>query len=65
MLKKFYTKIMRDDKNNNSGTTSSDDNVNNNAHYDSDGKITRDDERDRKDSADDWNAEESRTGRNK
>lgn len=55
---------MATDKNN-SGTTSADDNVNNNAHYDKSGKITRDDERDRKDSTDDWNAEDSRTGRNK
>ncbi|MGV3459455.1 MAG: hypothetical protein ACO1N9_03255 [Flavobacterium sp.] len=53
-----------DDKNNN-GTTNADDNVSNNAHYDKTGKITRDDERDRKDSADDWDAELSRTGRNK
>ena len=47
------------------GTTSADDNVSNNAHYLKDGKITREDDRDRHNSADDWNAEKSRTGRNK
>lgn len=53
------------DKTNNSGTTSADDNVNNNARYDKNGNITRQDERDRHDSTEDWNAEDSRTGRNK
>jgi hypothetical protein len=47
------------------GTTSADDNVSNNAQYAKDGEITRDDDRDRNNSADDWNAEQSRTGRNK
>lgn len=56
---------MNDDKNQNEGTTSSDDNVSNNAHYDKDGNITRPDDRDRHNSADDWDAEKSRTGRNK
>ncbi|MCR5862619.1 hypothetical protein LRS05_16755 [Flavobacterium sp. J372] len=56
---------MKDNKNNNPGTRSADDKVDNNAHYDDKGKITRDDERDRKNSSDDWNAEDSRTGRNK
>ena len=53
------------DKDKPKGTTSADDNVNNNAHYSESGEITRDDERDRKNSRDDWNAEDSRTGRNK
>ena len=47
------------------GTTSADDNVNNNAHYTKSGEITREDERDRHNSTDEWNAEDSRTGRNK
>jgi YD repeat-containing protein len=47
------------------GTTSTDDNVSNNAHYDKDGNISREDDRDRHNSADDWNAEENRTGRHK
>ena len=46
-------------------TTSADDNVSNNVHYNERGEITRDDERDRKDSTEDWNAEDSRTGRHK
>lgn len=49
----------------NKGTTSTNDNVNNQARYDKNGNITRQDSRDRHNSADDWNAEESRTGRNK
>lgn len=56
---------MNDDKNQNEGKTSADDNVGNNAHYDKDGNITRDDDRDRNNSADDWDTEKSRTGRNK
>ena len=55
---------MNSDKNN-EGKTSSDDNVNNNAHYDKDGNVTRPDERDHRNSADDWDAEKSRTGRHK
>ena len=47
------------------GVTSADDNVDHSAHYNKDGEITRDDERDRKDSSNEWNAEDSRTGRNK
>jgi hypothetical protein len=47
------------------GTTSADDKVDNNAHYSESGEITRDDERDRHNSTDEWNAEDSRTGRNK
>ena len=47
------------------GVTSADDNVDHSAHYDEKGEIIRDDERDRKDSSNEWNAEDSRTGRNK
>lgn len=56
---------MTDDKNLKEGEISSDDNTGNNAHYDKDGNITRTDDRDRHKSADDWDAEKSRTGRNK
>lgn len=56
---------MQNDKKPSESSTSADDNVNNNAHYNDAGEITRDDERDRKSSIDDWNAEDSRTGRNK
>ncbi|WP_181369443.1 hypothetical protein [Flavobacterium album] len=56
---------MNHDKKPSEGTTSADDNVNNNAHYSGSGEITRDDERDRNDSTEDWDAEDSRTGRNK
>ena len=47
------------------GTTAANDNVNNTARYSESGEISRDDERDQNKSADDWNAEENRTGRNK
>ncbi|MFL9843431.1 hypothetical protein [Flavobacterium rhizosphaerae] len=47
------------------GTTQANDNVNNNVHYDAEGNITREDERDAKDSTNDWNAEESRTSRHR
>lgn len=56
---------MNTDKKPSEGTTSADDNVDHNAHYNTNGEITRDEERDRKDSTEDWNAEDSRTGRNK
>ena len=56
---------MHTDKKNNDSTTSADDNVSNNAHYSESGEITREDDRDRNDSTEDWDAEESRTGRNK
>lgn len=57
---------MKEDKNNTgTGSISADDKVDNNARYDKNGKITRDDERDHNNSADEWNAEDSRTGRNK
>ena len=47
------------------GTTTADDNVDHSARYAEDGEITRDDERDQRDSTRDWNAEDSRTGRRK
>jgi hypothetical protein len=50
---------------NNKGRTIADDKMDNNAHYDKNGNITRPDDRDRNNSADDWNAELSRTGRHK
>lgn len=56
---------MQHDKKPSEGTTSADDNVSNNAHYTESGEIIRDDERDRHDSSEEWNAEDSRTGRNK
>lgn len=56
---------MNSDKKPSEGNRSADDNTDHAAHYDKDGNITRDDERDRKDSTDDWDAEDSRTGRNK
>ncbi|MFP9115679.1 hypothetical protein ACLI1A_17195 [Flavobacterium sp. RHBU_3] len=45
--------------------TVANDNMNNNAHYDVNGKITRTDDRDRRSPDIDWNAEGNRTGRNK
>ena len=56
---------MSTDKKNDEGKTSADDNLNNNAHYSKDGEITREDDRDCHNSADEWDAEKSRTGRNK
>ncbi|MHA3787788.1 hypothetical protein ACX0HA_06205 [Flavobacterium hauense] len=56
---------MNDEKKPSEGKTSADDNVSNNAHYSKDGELTREDDRDRNKSTDDWNAEKSRTGRNK
>ena len=56
---------MNTDKKNDDGKTSSDDNLNNNAHYSKDGEITREDDRDKHPDAFDWDAEKSRTGRNK
>lgn len=53
------------DVNKKKGITTADDKVDNSARYSDSGKITRQDERDQKDSKDDWNAEHSRTGRNK
>lgn len=55
---------MNSDKNIDTGIDA-DDNVSNNAHYSESGEITREDERDRKKSSDDWNAERNRTGRHK
>lgn len=56
---------MNDKKNTSEGKTLANDNVSNNAHYSKDGKITREDDRDRNKSMDDWNAEQNRSGRNK
>jgi hypothetical protein len=56
---------MNDDKQIPGNATSADDNVSNNAEYDKNGTIKRTDDRDRNDSTEDWNAELSRTGRNK
>jgi len=56
---------MNSDKKQEDHTTSADDNVSNNAHYSELGEITREDDRDKKDSTQDWNAEDSRTGRHK
>ncbi len=53
------------DKKTHVDTTQADDNVSHNAHYDSNGEPNQFDERDRKDSTEEWNAEHSRTGRNK
>jgi len=47
------------------GSTTADDNVSNNAEYDTNGNIKRTDDRDKKDSTEDWNAELSRTGRHR
>lgn len=51
--------------NNDDGKTLTNDNMSNNAHYDKNGKITRTDDRDKKSPDEDWDAEKSRTGRNK
>jgi YD repeat-containing protein len=56
---------MNQDKKPTERKTTSDDNVSNNAHYSESGEITRDDDRDRKNSTDDWDAEHNRTGRHK
>ena len=56
---------MDSDKKPSENTTSANDNVNNNVTYTQSGEVTRKDDRDRNDSASDWNAELSRTGRNK
>ncbi len=53
------------ESNNKKGRTTADDKVDNSARYSDSGEITRQDERDKKDSKNDWNAEHSRTGRNK
>ncbi len=41
------------------------DDVSHNAHYDNEGKPSQLDERDKKDSTEDWDAEKSKTGRHK
>lgn len=45
--------------------TVANDNVSHNAHYDRKDNPEKFDERDLKDSTEDWNAEQSRTGRHK
>lgn len=56
---------MNDDKKTHIENTQANDDVSHNAHYDKDGKPSQFDERDLNESADDWNAEQSRTGRHK
>lgn len=56
---------MDKDKASTKKTTSADDNVSNNAHYSESGEITRQDDRDRHNSTDDWDAEKNRSGRHK
>lgn len=45
--------------------TQSNDDVSHNAHYNKSNEPSQLDERDEKDSTEDWNAEKSRTGRHK
>lgn len=63
MFKKF--KVMKDDKKPSESRITADDNMSNNAHYTKSGKVVREDERDQNDSSEEWNAEKSRTSRNK
>lgn len=56
---------MHNDKKPLETTKSANDNVNNNARYSESGEITRKDDRDKRDSTTDWNAEDSRTSRHK
>ena len=60
-----FKKIIAMDNVKKKGTTTADDNVDHSARYSASGEITRDDERDKNDSKNDWNTEDSRTGRNK
>lgn len=53
------------DKKTHTDTTQANDNVSHNAHYGENGEPNQFDERDRKDSTEEWNAEHSRTSRNK
>lgn len=53
-----------DKKTSEEGTTAANDGVAENAHYES-GKISHIDNRDRKNSIDDWDAEGNRSGRHK
>lgn len=53
------------DKKTHTDTMQADDNVSHNAHYGENGEPNQFDERDRKDSTEEWNAEHSRTSRNK
>jgi YD repeat-containing protein len=57
--------MITNDKPSENGVTNADDNVNNNVRYDKDGNLVRIDDRDKKDSTEDWDAELSRTGRHK
>lgn len=56
---------METDKKPSENTTNANDNVDNNAHYTKDGEVMREDSRDKNDSTEDWDAEQSRTGRHK
>lgn len=56
---------MDKDKKTHTEKSQANDDVSHNAHYEIDGKPEQFDERDEKDSTDDWNAEQSRTGRHK
>ncbi|MCO6149542.1 hypothetical protein [Flavobacterium sp. NRK1] len=56
---------MKDDKKPSESRITADDNMSNNAHYTKSGKVVREDERDQNDSSEEWNAEKSRTSRNK
>lgn len=56
---------MYTDDNEKEGKTQANDNFSNNARYDKNGNVSRTDDRDRNNPAEDWNAELSRTGRSK
>lgn len=56
---------MKDDKKQPQRNIDSDDNVSHNAHYDKSGEPSQFDERDLNKSSEEWDAEKSRTGRNK
>ena len=53
------------DKKTHTEKTQANDDVSHNAHYDKKGRPSQFDERDQNDSTEDWNAEQSRTGRHK
>lgn len=59
------SEIMSNNKKSPKGTLNSDDDVSNNAHYSESGEISHEDNRDRKKSTDDWDAEKNRSGRHK
>ncbi|WP_159799957.1 hypothetical protein [Flavobacterium sp. MK4S-17] len=56
---------MEKNRKTNTETTQANDDVSHNAHYEGKDKPAQFDERDQNKSADDWNAEQSRTGRHK